>query len=152
MGKKYQNLHGIISIVWIALAWLLGALALALDHSRLFGAYILILLSAPFLIAYFFCMKCPQKGDDCLHVIFGKITKLYRKPRGESYHAMDYAMTLMLLLILTFLPQVALLQSPWMLAVFWVLMIVGVMEIRLCVCRICRHKKCPLNPGAGEGR
>jgi hypothetical protein len=104
--------------------------------------YLLICGISPLTILYAFCAKCPCQAH-CGHVFPGRVAKVFKQRPAGPYTTGEVTMTGLVLLLLMGLPQFWLWQSPWLLAAFWGLYAIAVVQIRTVVCRACDNVYCP---------
>lgn len=105
--------------------------------------YLAVCLATLPSISYAYCAKCPCRDGGCPHVLPGLVARILPRRLGP-YRWPDYAGVALPLSILAGLPQFWLIQRPWILGLFWVLLGWGILEIALCVCPRCLNRACPL--------
>ena len=88
-------------------------------------------------------LTCLCRDDACSHVIPGKLACLLPPRTPGPYSFMDYFGTAISLIALFGFPQVWLWQNLAMFALFWGLLIIGLVEILFFVCRNCSNTNCP---------
>jgi hypothetical protein len=137
-----KRFHGVTSLLWVGIAVTLAAIAL-FSESVLFGAaYLAICAGGSAVIVYAFCAKCPCKAH-CGHVFPGKAAMRIQRAPGPYTAAEIGALGIALALILG-LPQIWLWEYPALFIVFWALVGIGLVQIRVFVCRACQNVYCPL--------
>ena len=100
------------------------------------------------LVGYFLCAHCPHpfQYSDCLFLPWRVITKIYTF-RPEPVSTLDTVGIVIMTVGLVGIPQYWLLQSPGLLAGFWVLYGFFGAGVALRICRRrCLHRTCPLHP------
>ena len=138
--------HGVFSLLLI-----LAAVLLALVY--MFGKSIswalvylgIIVLANPF-VSYSYCAKCLCRNDGCSHVFPGKLTRLLPSRKQGPYTFMDYFWTSLSLIVLFVFPVPWLWQNKLLFFGYWILLIAGLAEILLFVCRTCRNENCLMCP------
>lgn len=133
--------HGIISIVIVFLAFVIGITAIFLERPDLAFLYILIILAGFLIIMYSYCTKCEGRFN-CGHVIIGKIAQWLPVRKNGSYTKLDYIGVILPFLIVLVFPQIWLWKIKWMFFAFWILLIIAVLEINKYVCTKCVNVKC----------
>jgi hypothetical protein len=139
-----SRVHGVVSMLIITAATLVAVLA-ARNHSALAGiAYgVLLVVSVP-IVLFAYCSKCPLRNTGCRHVVIGPMTRLLPRRQTSPYSFLDYIGVTLPPALLVIAAQPFLLPRPGMLAAYWVLLVIGIAEIRLLVCRDCDNTLCPL--------
>lgn len=138
--------HGIVSIGLTTFAIAIASVA-AFQTSWVLGVlYLAICTLSLGAILYAFCAKCPCQLH-CGHVIPGKLAALVSRQPGP-YTKLETAVTAVGLLLLVGLPQLWLWQYLRLLAAFWALTVVAVIEIQRFVCRACDNVYCPAKAGS----
>lgn len=142
MGAKF---HGVLSLVLIFASVVMG-LSYMLSGSPGWGlVYLGVIVLASPTVLYCYCAKCHCNEDACSHVIPGKLTRLLPARRPGPYSFRDYFGTAVALIALFGFPQLWLRQNPAIFILFWILLIVGLVEILAFVCRACMNANCPIN-------
>ncbi len=140
MAGKY---HGVFSLLLI-LAAVVIALVYMLSVSPGWGFfYIAIIIIANPIVLYSYCAKCLCREDACSHIIPGKLTRLLPTRKPGPYSFWDYFGTAISLIALFGFPQFWLWQSLAIFILFWILLLAGLFEILLFVCRACSNTNCP---------
>ena len=119
--------------------------------------YLGIIVLANPLVLYSYCAKCICRKDACSHVFPGKLTSLLPARKQGSYAFMDYLGTALPLVALFGFPQCWLWKSKAVFIAYWILILLGLIEIFFLVCRDCRNENCPikgpvLKPGEAPRR
>ena len=112
------------------------------------GIIYALMLPASFLVLFnFYCRKCPHARDStCIHVFPGIITsKIFSTVNPAPYSKKEIS-CLVPLGILALLPQYWLIQKLPFFIIFWAVMGISFIVIRISLCRLCRNINCPLNP------
>jgi hypothetical protein len=135
--------HGVFSLLLI-LAAVVMALFYLLSRSIGWGlVYLCIIIIANPVILYSYCAKCLCRQDACSHIFPGKLTRLLPARKQAPYSFLDYFTTAISFTVLFGFPQVWLRQRPAIFILFWILLIVGLVEILIFVCRACSNTNCP---------
>ena len=141
---KSTRFHGITSLLLVALASLLGFVAMLLQN-RLWALFFLALLPLlGYIILVSFCARCPCKAH-CGHVLPGKIAAHFPGKPG-AYRISELLGVSLSILLLLGLPQYWLWQIPLLVVFYWILLGIALSQIRLAVCPACRNSYCPLCP------
>jgi len=133
--------HGIISLTLAGIAIFLGIVAVFADNIFFGVIYLAVNILGFLIIVYSYCTKCAGRKK-CGHVILGKITKFLPSREQSNYTLFDYAGVVVPFLFIVVFPQFYLIKHIWMLIVFWVLMLIAVLEINKYVCTACVNSKC----------
>jgi hypothetical protein len=142
MTKRF---HGITSIVLVAVAILIAAIAVFRASWVMGVVYLAICAVAPAIIIYAYCAKCACK-EHCAHVFLGKAAMAFDRQPGP-YTATEIAALILALGLLLGLPQFWLWRYTELFVAFWVLNAIAVIQIRVVVCPACDNTHCPLKPG-----
>ena len=141
MSTKF---HGLMSLGLVGAAVVIAAVT-AFAESLLLGVvYLAVCAGAIAAVINAYCAKCPCKAN-CGHVIPGKLALMLTHRRPGPFTKGDLAIVGVGLLILLGVPNVWMRQNATLTVVFWVLVVVGVVQIRSFVCRACGNNLCPLN-------
>lgn len=139
--------HGIISFFLILMAIATGLGAIFPNSFFLGVMYICVVLISFTNIVYSYCGKCPCRLEDCQHVIPGKLTRFLPKRKEGPYSFFDILSTIISLAAIVLVPQIWLINNILSMVVFWVLIIIALLEMVFLVCPECTNKKCQLNKG-----
>lgn len=142
-----QKVHGIISLALIFVAVIIALIFMQRQSNNLGILYLLIIVSSVPTILYFYCGKCTCKDGACSHVLPGMLTRLLPKRKQGPYTKTDYLWTTVSLAALLGFPQIWLWHSKPLLVVYWILLLIGLTEILLLVCRACSNQNCPVRIG-----
>lgn len=137
--------HGIVSILLIFAAFVIGGYAIFLE-SVLYG-YIyagLVIASMPALI-YSYCAKCPCRDGKCAHVFPGLITKLLPKRESAPYSTIDYVGLVVPLITIIAFAMPFLIEQTTFLFLYLILFIIGITEIYFFICTRCDNEFCMMN-------
>jgi hypothetical protein len=135
--------HGITSVAFAGIAICLGIIAIFQSSTWIGIGYLLFCPIAMAVVLYGYCAKCPCKAN-CAHVLPGKAAALFNRRPGPYSTAELTAMCASLLLLVG-IPQLFLWRYPVLLAAFWVLFGIALVQIRGVICRVCDNRYCPLN-------
>jgi len=141
-----NRFHGIVSLILICIS--IGIGGVAIFYSSLFQAVIygVITLIAFGCIVYFYCKKCPCRDDSCGHVLPGRLTALFPKRTSDKYSPLDFAATFIAMAIIVLFPQYWLWKHKLLFGVFWIFLIIGLLDILFFVCKECKNEYCPMCP------
>ena len=140
-----SKFHGVFSLILILISVVI-ALIYLLGKSTGWGlVYLCIIIIANPIVLYSYCAKCPGREDDCSHVIPGRLNRLLPARKPGPYSQMDFFSTAISLTVLFGFPQAWLWQNPAIFIAFWILLIVGLVEILFFVCGTCSNDNCPMN-------
>ena len=140
-----QRFHGVLSLVFISVAVII-ALIYMQSHSNGLGLfYLLIILFSVPMVLFSYCAKCTCKDKACSHVLPGMLTRLLSQRKQGPYTKGDYFWTGVSLTALLGFPQFWLWQSKLLFVVYWILLLIGLLEILLLVCRVCSDQNCPVS-------
>ena len=138
-----SKFHGVFSLLLISAAVVI-AIVYLLSHSIGWGlVYLGIIMLANPIVLYSYCAKCLCREDACSHIIPGNLTHLLPIRRQGPYSFWDYFGTAISLVALFGFPQFWLWQSLAIFILFWILLLTGLFEILLFVCRACSNTNCP---------
>lgn len=136
--------HGLISLGFIFFAIAVGYYAIFPSSTILAAGYVVISALSGLLIMLAYCTKCPVK-ESCSHIIPGRIAELLPPRRSGPYTLFEFAVVVFAVGVIVLVPQYWLLSDYWLLAVFWGLLLIGLVELRLCVCQGCGNVYCPIS-------
>jgi len=137
-----NRFHGVVSLVLIAGAFLLGFLIILKSNVFAGLLYGVLVLIGAFLIVYAFCTKCPIRTSGCRHVFPGQLTAWLPARPQTAYTPVDYLAVGVVLIVLIGYPHPWLLEHIGSLLVFWFFLAVGLTEIVLFVCKGCGNLQC----------
>ncbi|RDU25005.1 hypothetical protein [Anaerosacchariphilus polymeriproducens] len=138
--------HGVFSLLIIMFAMLIGLVSIMLHSIQIGLFYITALFLLPIVVIFSYCSKCMCRLEDCGHVFPGKITKLLPKRKVREYYLKDILGVMIPALILCGFPQYWLWKCKPLFFIFWALLLIGIAEIYLFVCKKCRNVNCKLCP------
>ena len=139
-----RRFHGVFSLLLVFGALIIGLVSVFHESVVMGVVYLVIVLVSLPTIVYAFCSKCTCRLDSCGHVLPGPLTPWLPQRKQGDYTRLDFAGLLVPFLVLAAFPQWWLWKSMVLFAVFWVLFLLGLVEIRRCVCPDCTNKRCPL--------
>ena len=92
------------------------------------------------------CGHCPypHQLNDCLFLPAGIMRRLV-KYRGPKITPSETAQIGITLLLVVGIPQVWLIREPWLLVLFWALLVPFLSYFPFYLCKRCRHAGCPAN-------
>jgi hypothetical protein len=141
-----NTFHGVFSLLLFVLAIVVALISLSNRSFWLALLYLVNVGLACYGILYAYCAKCSVRLYDCSHVIPGSLTRYLPIRKQGPYTFLDYAGTILFLLVLVLFPQYWLLTDLAALLLFWVLAVVATAEILVYVCRQCENEKCLMCP------
>ena len=138
-----SKFHGVFSLLLIVAAVVI-ALAYMFSQSIGWGlVYLAVIMLANPIVLYSYCAKCLCREDACSHYFPGKLTRLLPDRKPAPYSLIDYFGTAASLFVLFGLPQFWIWQNRSFFLLFWILLVSGLVEILLFVCRACSNTNCP---------
>jgi len=137
------NQHGIISLILVVIAFILGIIFTTIHNLWLGLTLIAILIFFFLLVPKYVCSKCPMRGQ-CGHVVMGKISILLSSYCPDKFSLKDLLILLATAIPLVVVPQFFLISKPVFIIIFWMLLIISIVDILLFVCPNCSNIKCPL--------
>jgi hypothetical protein len=141
-----REFHGVMSLLLVFAAVIIGVAAVFKASPPMGLLNILIILVSLPIIIYSFCSKCACRLDSCGHVLPGKLTRFLPAREPGPYTPRDIAGLLIPFVIIIGFPQWWLWGEKVLSAVFWILILAGIVEIRLAVCPACTNRECPFCP------
>lgn len=139
-----RDLYGITSLIFILTALIVADIDLLEEHMVAGIFYSIIIIVATGLLLFTFCMKCPCKNH-CGHLIPGRIAMHFKTRKTGPYTNTDNIIVSLSLLSLIVFPQLWLWENRGLFLIFWIILIIGIIQIRSVVCRSCENVYCPLN-------
>lgn len=142
MAKRH--VHGYISVLFVFAAMNIGFIALHKHSFSLAICYAILTIFAYCIVAVVYCSKC-QCRDTCNHLLIGMLSKFLSRPNLSPYTKTDVIFGVAIPVGITILlPQFWLSKYPALLLSFWVLLLIGTIEIIFFVCKGCENKKCSM--------
>jgi len=138
------NRHGIISLILVIIAFILGIVFTTIQNIWLGLILIASLVFFFIFVPKHVCSKCPMRGQ-CGHVVMGKISIQLSSYCPDKFNLKDLLILLTTAVPLVVVPQFFLYSKPLFIIIFWMLMIISIVDILLFVCPNCSNIKCPLN-------
>jgi len=139
-----KNPHGLISLLLLVISIIFGSLVVLSKSTFLGFVYLLILVISFPVIIYSFCSKSPCRYNNCGHILPGLLTKILPKRQTKEYTKLDWIGVLIPSLIIVLYPQYWLWGNKLYLLFFWLPILIGVYDIKRCVCPKCVNNYCPL--------
>ena len=139
-----RQFHGVLSLLLVLGALIAGLVSVFHESVGMGVVYLVIILVSLPTIVYAYCSKCTCRMDSCGHVLPGLLKRLLPQRKQVSYTHLDFAGLLVPFLVMIAFPQWWLWKGMVLFAVFWVLFLLGLVEIRRYVCPDCTNKRCPL--------
>ena len=137
--------HGVFSLILIIISVVIALIYLFQNSTGRGLAYLSIIIITNPIVLYSYCAKCLCREDACSHVLPGKLTRLLPARKPGPYSQMDFFSTAISLTVLFGFPQAWLWKNLAIFIAFWILLIVGLVEILFFVCRTCSNDNCPMN-------
>lgn len=138
--------HGVTSISLVGVAAIIAAIAMFRSGIGLGIIYLILAGLSAAGILYAYCAKCPCRLC-CGHLFPGRLAaRLFPNRQPGPYTGLELAVLGVGLLLLIGLPQLWLWRYPGLLIAYWLLTVIGLVQIRLVVCRACENIHCPARP------
>jgi len=141
-----NKIHGILSFILVFISIVIGMAAISFTSLVHVFIYAGVLFIAFGCVIYFYCGKCTCRLDSCGHVLPGKLTKLFPDRPSDGYSPIDFFITSIAMALIVLYPQYWLWKHKLLFFVFWILLVISVIDILLFVCKECENKKCPICP------
>ena len=139
-----RRFHGVLSLSLLFGALIVGLVSVFHGSVAMGAVYTAIIPLSLLAITYSFCGKCSCRRDSCGHVFPAKLSRLLPPRTDSNYTQLDYAGVVLAFVLLVGFPQWWLWGNKVLFAVFWALIVVSLVEIRLFVCKGCNNEKCAL--------
>ena len=136
--------HGVLSLSLLFGALVVGLVSVFHESAAMGAVYAVIIPLALLTITYSYCGKCSCRLDSCGHVFPARLSRLLPPRTDTNYTYLDLAGVVLPFALLVGFPQWWLFENKVLFAVFWALIVIGLLEIRLFVCRGCSNEKCAL--------
>ena len=136
--------HGIMSILLILTAFILGWFQIFIASFAFGLIYIGLFLLTNFFIYILYCSKCPADIKTCPHVFQGALKLIFPVKKEGDYTKFDYGLIILGFLAIVLFPQYWLKNNLILLIVFWIIIVFALFQIRAFVCIECCNKKCRL--------
>ncbi|MCX5848602.1 MAG: hypothetical protein NTW65_04055 [Deltaproteobacteria bacterium] len=143
-----KTFYGVISILAQIAAMIVGFIGIA-KYS--FGIAILFVAGCVIsftIFVYAFCTKCPIR-DQCVHIVHGLLTNLMPNREQGAYSHCERLGTMLYFIFLVTFPQYWLINSPWLMALFWAILLSGFAINGIKVCGGCGNVYCPMRRRGG---
>lgn len=139
-----REIHGVISLFLVFAAVVIGLISVFRGSTPMAVAYLVIIFLSTIGIIYSFCSKCSCRSEGCGHVLPGKIAGMLPPREEGAYTFPDIGGVVISLILLFAFPQHWLWGTPILMIIFWVFIIIGLIEIRIYVCPMCSNENCPM--------
>jgi hypothetical protein len=136
--------HGIMSILLILTAFILGWFQIFIASFAFGLIYIGLFLLTNFFIYILYCSKCPADIKTCPHVFQGALKLILPVKKEDDYTKFDYGVIILGFLAIVLFPQYWLKNNLILLIAFWIIIVFALFQIRTFVCTGCCNKKCRL--------
>ncbi|MBN2008910.1 hypothetical protein JW960_06155 [candidate division KSB1 bacterium] len=143
MCESRLRLHGIVSLIFVLISFIIGVNAIAYDSVILSAVNAFSILAFFYVVPVTYCAKCRTR-EQCNHYIFGKISVMLSKFRDEPYRPADWLPVVLIMLAIIVLPQYWLAKHVYLLVSYWVLFAVAGIEVLTFICPNCLNQKCAL--------
>ena len=135
--------HGVFSLGLIGIAIAIAAISACSKSLLLCFGYLFFSLLSFAIIAVGYCAKCPCKNH-CPHVLPGVLANKIKR-QIAPYTKLELAGLLTALVILLILPNIWLWHSLTLSVIYWLIILIAIIEIRKFICKPCGNIHCPLN-------
>lgn len=143
---KYR-FHGVMSVILTLTAFACANYQLYVESLFLGVIYSVWIPIMLLITVQAFCTKCPHMADNtCRHALEWIIIKLIKVKEPSKYTLWETIRATIPLCIGVIFPQYWLFNNIPVLVVFWVIMIMVVLEIRQYVCKDCQNTYCQFCP------
>jgi len=139
------RLHGLLTLVFLVLALLVGLAGIALKDALAALLYVLMIAAGVPAIVYLFCGKCVCRGERCLMVFPGRMSMRLPTRKTDAYTRADFAGILGTLVLLAAFPLYWLWQTKPLFVLFAILGMAAHAEVLIVVCKACENCRCPVN-------
>jgi hypothetical protein len=136
--------HGIMSILLILTAFILGWFQIFIASFAFGLIYIGLFLLTNFFIYILYCSKCPADIKTCPHVFQGALKLIFPVKKEGDYTKFDYGVIILSFLAIVLFPQYWLKNNLLLLIAFWIIIVFALFQIGTFVCTGCCNKKCRL--------
>lgn len=130
----------LISGIMIGIAGLLSV------SIKLAILYTLLTIVSLVLIIFSYCGKCTCRLERCSCILPGKFTRYLPARKQQKYSRLDIIAVMLGFSVITLFPQYWLFQNKTLLVLFWILLFLAHLQIRLFVCGSCENLNCPVLP------
>ena len=141
-----KNSSGIISLVLIGLAILVGLGNIFYIWPIMALAQVFLVVMASYVILMNYCRKCPHSmNESCHHVLPGRLAKRLPYKKTGKYTFFEKA-SVAAMVLLVFIGPLQYMVNYFMLLVYTGLWVVAIIMIRSRVCTGCYNRWCPACP------
>ncbi|MBN1595988.1 hypothetical protein JW933_08700 [candidate division FCPU426 bacterium] len=141
-----NQIHGFIALMLGVAAIGLGLTAVVIRSPWWGWMYAMSIILLPLLICYSYCAKCVCRLTCCGHVMPGWLTRYLPSRKPGKYTAWDLCGTFIPMGFLVLFPQYWLWQQREFGLIFWGLLFLALLQVRLWVCPACQNRICPVLP------
>ena len=142
-----RRTHGLISLMLLDAACWVALIAAFFDSIAAGIVYIGIVFFSVMLILSTYCARCPCDGESCGHVLPGRAAGISLSQKPHPYTSRDIAALTLTILLVIGVPHLWLFDRPVFLGLFWLLVLVSIIELRANVCPDCLNRYCPFRIG-----
>ena len=136
--------HGVFSLILFGAAAGMALVVLWMKSPAAGLIYAVLATLSVGVILYAYCAKCDIRDDACRHVIPGKITSMLPVRKPGRYTFFDYCGVVLPMVFILGFPQWWLRDHTNLWIIFWLLVVLGLVEILIFVCRGCGNRHCPM--------
>ena len=136
-----RTIYGTAGLTLGILAVITGAYAILMHSFSLSWGYLLLSAVCGVLVTRVFCSKCPIKRA-CVHILPGYLARVWKEKTGP-YTSVDILFTGLLFAIIILPPQIFLISSPGLFALFWVFIGIAAVCSTRFLCPDCGNTYCP---------
>ncbi|HWQ65892.1 MAG TPA: hypothetical protein VN372_03360 [Methanospirillum sp.] len=137
----HRRIYGTSGLTLGILAVITGTYAILMYSFSLGFGYLFLAAVCGILITWIFCSKCPIKGA-CVHILPGYIARVWKEKSGP-YTSVEILVTGLLLAIIILPPQIYLISSSGLFALFWVFIGIAAVCSTWFLCPDCGNILCP---------
>ena len=142
--KRTPSLIMAILLIGGIITGIVGLLSFSIKLAIL---YALLTIVSLVLIIFSYCGKCTCRLERCSCIFPGKFTRYLPARKQMKYSRLDIIGVMLGFSVITLFPQYWLFQNKTMLVLFWILLFLAHLQIRLFVCGSCENLNCPVLPG-----
>ncbi|MCF8020379.1 MAG: hypothetical protein K9L62_13425 [Vallitaleaceae bacterium] len=138
-----NNKYGIISMVVLIIALIIGIFAMTTYSITYGGLYILIILLSGYVVLMRYCRKCPHSmNDSCHHKLPGQLAKKLPYKKTGKYTLYEYTSTIGSLLMVFILPLTSMNGKYYLLVPYLIIWAIVILMIKTKVCKLCYNRWC----------
>jgi len=146
-GKKV--FHGWLSLVLLSAVAAVALVAISRYSLPATAGFLALSAVAGAIVVYAFCAKCPCRSGSCGHIVFGPLSRVFPLRKQGPYTIVDIGATAACMAAIILYPQYWLVKQIPLLAAFWSVTAVLLVDILVFICRGCGNAYCPAQRGLG---